>query len=876
MQALPEAATANLPPPVRVDKRHHLELALSLSRAGFYVFPAREADARWQAKNGDGSTREEVRHVKSPYSNKDLGLTRGCLDATRDPAVIKKWWAKWPFALVAIACGPSGIVVLDPDRHGPLDGVTAWEELKSRHDYDVSFCSVTLTANDGLHIIFKTPKGTEITNSPGALDGTGIDVRGNGGYVIAQGSVLPDGRMWRSDPGHIPLVDIARTEDLPELPAFLIKLISQPRAAHPVKANGEQRPTIATTDSRGRALARKALAEAEDYISSLTPGSDRSTKLFARAADLGSMAARGWTDEAESRAVLRRACEKNGLIADYSESKFEGAFTNGFAKGSAEPHADLEHRPLVKANGAAHPMQNDAPPPAPPPAEVPPSEYAGRYRVTEPDIQHDPTPLMRPIAAAVEFPLSALGETLEPAARGIIDLVKAPPSLAASSLLAVSSLAVQTHANVFLPAPGMSAPTSLFLMPIAESGDRKSKVDGFAKIPVEEFEQECSRQHAEDYKEFVEARELWEFDCAEAKKQAKGDRNAFRNLRALVGPEPEPPLAPASILDAGATIEGLFKAFREGRPSLAMLSDEAGEFVGGHATSDKAIIRSLAGLNKNWDGTPLRRNRASEAPQRPLFGRRLTFGAMVQPSVVEGLLSNPLAKGSGFLARFLKSRPDTLQGTRFQTEPDAASRPAIAAYSSRILELLRSEPNYIDGPRSGLNPRVLKLTPAATSIWLDLADQIERELKPGSGKYAPVKEFGAKLLEHITRIAGVLAVVDDPDTMSIDLDVLERAATIGAFFIEEELRITNGAAVPPELQRAEKLRVWLNSYDEDFIGASHLLTHGPSELRTSSLVREAIGILVNEGWLTRANEPAPLVRGKPVKEAWRIVREPTP
>src|SRR5579875_2962345 len=74
-----------------------LTAALSYARRGWHVFPCRP-----RAKDPDGRL-----------------APRGHLQATTDEATIRRWWAASPHANIGIACGPSGLIVLDIDpRHG--------------------------------------------------------------------------------------------------------------------------------------------------------------------------------------------------------------------------------------------------------------------------------------------------------------------------------------------------------------------------------------------------------------------------------------------------------------------------------------------------------------------------------------------------------------------------------------------------------------------------------------------------------------------------------------------------------------------------------------------------------------------------------------
>lgn len=100
--------------------------------------------------------------------------TRGLLDATKDEAAIRDWWERWPDALIGIRTG-GGLVVIDVDvQHGgQID--PAWP--------------LTLTArtrSGGWHLYYLT-KRVNVPNSVAKV-APGVDVRADGGYVVAPGS----------------------------------------------------------------------------------------------------------------------------------------------------------------------------------------------------------------------------------------------------------------------------------------------------------------------------------------------------------------------------------------------------------------------------------------------------------------------------------------------------------------------------------------------------------------------------------------------------------------------------------------------------------------------------------------------------------------
>lgn len=128
-------------------------------------------------------------------------LTRhGCQEATVDAPTITVWWRRWPQANVGIACGPSGLVVIDLD-HG-RGGLEAWADLRGRYAFDDATV-MALTGGGGMHLYFQAPADLPIGNSAGRL-GPGIDVRGSGGYVVAPPSRHPSGRAYAWDVGFHP------------------------------------------------------------------------------------------------------------------------------------------------------------------------------------------------------------------------------------------------------------------------------------------------------------------------------------------------------------------------------------------------------------------------------------------------------------------------------------------------------------------------------------------------------------------------------------------------------------------------------------------------------------------------------------------------
>jgi hypothetical protein len=152
----------------------------------------------------------------------------GLRDASKDEKQITEWWTRWPAANIGIATGAvSGIVVLDIDpRHG---GNESLGDLQLANG-PLPKTPIVITGSGGKHLYFRHPGG-HVPNSSGAI-GPGIDVRGDGGYVVAPPSNHVSGNSYAWQPAH-------RIDESPiwSAPDWLLTLIqrsfSEEKSARP-------------------------------------------------------------------------------------------------------------------------------------------------------------------------------------------------------------------------------------------------------------------------------------------------------------------------------------------------------------------------------------------------------------------------------------------------------------------------------------------------------------------------------------------------------------------------------------------------------------------------------------------------------------------
>ena len=157
--------------------------AIDYIKRGLAVFPLEEKGKRPKTRNG-------------------------FKDATTDAAQVKAWWQQWPNANIGIATGKrsGGIFVidLDIDEDKGIDGYHTLEDWQ-RENGKFPETWTAITGRGGYHLYFHS--NSEIKNRAGIIDG--VDVRGDGGYVVAPPSVHSNGNRyeWEYDPEEYNLAD---------------------------------------------------------------------------------------------------------------------------------------------------------------------------------------------------------------------------------------------------------------------------------------------------------------------------------------------------------------------------------------------------------------------------------------------------------------------------------------------------------------------------------------------------------------------------------------------------------------------------------------------------------------------------------------------
>ncbi len=752
---------------------------------------------------------------------------RGLNDASKDPKAIDRMFGSNSTSgfNVGIATGEvSGFWALDID--GP-DGETSLRDLEATHG--ALPATLEQRTGRGRHLLFAW-RGS-VKSSAQEL-GSKLDVRGDGGYIVAAPSTHHSGGQYEFiDPE-------AEIADAPDWLEDLVRK-SAPRAvAAPRSATSTS--AIATSPYGLAALDEECLSVAN------APDGKQETTLNSAALKIGALVAGGEVNRDEATEALIDAGMKMQNFAEpWRPDHIEAKVERGLSDGARSPRSSV----LAGGRGGI-------------------SSFNSFSRGAAANSLEPPRPLMRELPPATEYPVEALGPVMCAAALGIHDKTQAAVALCAQSVLTTAALAVQNHHDVTLPT-GQQRPTSIFAVSVAQSGDRKSSADDLAIWPIARREQVLREQYDIQFADYENDRVAYEKVREAAQRANKSDRAALRHALAEVGPAPMPHLQPM-LTAPEPTFEGLCKLLTIGQPGVGVFSGEGGQFIGGHAMNQDNRIKTAAGLSTLWDSGTAKRVRAGDGTQT-LVGRRVSMHLMAQPGVAAEMLGDDTLADQGLLSRILVAAPNSPAGTRTWREPSQDSERATKRYGAKVLALLEAPlPVQADKPNE-LAPTPLTLSPKARQLWIAFADDIERQIGPG-GPLGPVRGLANKIPEHAARIAAIIHTMETgavgpgeigPDFMAAGIDIAQ-------YHLAEAQRLFEAAKIGAELSEAKKVLDWLQSTGKGLISLPDIYQLGPNSVRTKQKAKAVVLILLDHGWLEEAGPNS--INGVERQETFRFVR----
>ncbi len=446
-----------------------------------------------------------------------------------------------------------------------------------------------------------------------------------------------------------------------------------------------------------------------------------------------------------------------------------------------------------------------------------------------------PTPLFRKVQDPVIFPVEALGVRLSAACRDLNEVVQAPMTICAQSLLSATALVTQPFYNIIID--GRSIPLSLYFITVGESGERKTGIDKVVLHTIREYQKMTLQIYYKEMYQFKNQYDAWSH---------KRDKAVKAGNVPEVEEAPKPPLDPIMLL-AEPTFPSLVTHLSKSIPSIGLFSDEGGRLIGGHAMREENVLSTAAGLSALWDAGEIDRARVKDGVYN-LYGKRLSLSLMIQPIVAQQIFSNPILIGQGLLSRCLIPYPKSTIGSRIYKSENIYLKPGFKNFKDRVVELMDRSLSISPDNIGELSPLELSLSQESCNRWIEFHNEIEYEMRP-NGKYEQIKAVAAKIAENALRIAEILSVFEYINPSEVKITEINNAIKICEFYLSESLRLPGLSSMDQDLLQANKLLAWLHEKKVKRFPTIMIYQKSPNSIRSQAVAKKLLNILKSHGWI---------------------------
>jgi hypothetical protein len=377
------------------------------------------------------------------------------------------------------------------------------------------------------------------------------------------------------------------------------------------------------------------------------------------------------------------------------------------------------------------------------------------------------------------FPVDALPKAVADICSEISNSFEVPIELPCTTALGLLAACCQKKAIVRINS-SYSEQLNLFTLSISDTGDRKSNVfrllrDAVITAQNEYFalNEDAIAQSRLEYKLLQKKLEaasrdmIYNEDSGFTLENIKSIEKQIRDFELLTAPK---------LLVDDATSEKLIDVLEEQGGSIAIASPEGGLF---------SALKTAASANPTFDaylkaytGDSIevqRLSRKGNSVETP----KLSLIIACQPKTAMEMIQNKTFRDKGLPARFLFANCRSFVGMRTFDKPEVHAD-AIGAYNILIHKLLED----VFSRDSELTE--LTLTTEGRTAYIQFSQGIEAKLG-NDGELKFMQDWCAKLPGQMLRIAGIIAVCDEK--CQIDADIIKRASTIAAWFMENAITV---------------------------------------------------------------------------------------
>lgn len=300
----------------------HLQEALAMAALGWKVFALGPTGFPYP----NCKTCRNTCAVVSDYEECDHLVCHATYAGTSDPERLMAMWEHFPQSLIGIRTGKvSGLIVLDFDVHTTLKDGAAGYAMMMKNGWLYKTVSAK-TGGGGGHLYYKHPGNISVPNDNRGKLGAGVDVKGEGGYVIAPPSAKRGKLPYSWVPGYSPWERSLTT--MPE-PTLMAITKSDNR---PMKFDGTWTVTLGDN-----AKVKRYWEAALDLAQTTTHGS-RNECLYVAACRGGEMIATEQLSEDQVTEILEDAGRKNGL----TDSEIRQTIRSGLNRGANDFSEEAE------------------------------------------------------------------------------------------------------------------------------------------------------------------------------------------------------------------------------------------------------------------------------------------------------------------------------------------------------------------------------------------------------------------------------------------------------------------------------------------------------------------------------------------------------
>ena len=546
-----------------------------------------------------------------------------------DPEQIKRWTQQYHCCGWAIDTGKSGLVVVDEDNKGGKSGADTLFHFEINKGFYLEKTLTVETPSGGKHYYFQGS-----TSSSNGKVGIGVDIKSQGGYVVAPGSII-GGKKYKI------------LKDLPivTVPDWLERMTGQPKVKDPRR----DEPLVELDLPENIARAIDNLKNRAPLAVEGQAGDDTAFKVAAAVRDFG---------------ISAEQCLS--LMLDHWNDR-------------CEPPWDPQELELKVENANAYASSR---------AGAGTFEAIFDEPVESSFVDTEDTPWEEPVPLEAsprpDFPLGSLPEPLKDWVREVSHSLQVPLGMVATAALCIVATIIQNSATIVLR-PEWIEPLCLFLLVAMESGERKSAVARLAQGALIRHEQTQSAFMKPEISIAKSLLRSLEHQLSQAEKMGE---EVKREQLAIEVEEARAAIpVPKRFFVDDITAEQLAATMEEQGEAIAVFSAEASFIetaVGGRYSSNGApnmelVLKSHAGDSYRMD----RRNGTSIYLDSP----RLTMAMIVQPEVIKDIAAKPGARGKGLLARILWSMPESRVGYR-DINPPPISKAVASQYEELIKKLL--------------------------------------------------------------------------------------------------------------------------------------------------------------------------------------------